>query len=147
MRGGICFLLLIAGLSGCASRNPGSRRELRSFRDSISYTQLDTSCLHYNRGLQLRGWSRLKEVSLSVPDSTGKQYVERIVYATEEWGMADSTGLVSVSANTVNEQGVTSSVSVEQEVTRRKTSRIVWWILILVLIILICLLRKLRRIK
>ena len=145
MRGGICFLLLIAGLSGCASRNPGSRRELRSFRDSISYTQLDTSCLHYNRGMQLRGWSHLKEVSLSVPDSTGKQYVERIVYATEEWGMADSTGLVS--ANTVNEQGVTSSVSVEQEVTRRKTSRIVWWILILVLIILICLLRKLRRIK
>ena len=68
----------------------------------------------------LRGWSRLKEVSLSVPDSAGKQYVERIVYATEEWGMADSTELVSVSANTVNEQGVTSSVSVEQEVTRRK---------------------------
>ena len=85
MRGGICFLLLIAGLSGCAS--------------------------------------------------------------TEEWGMADSTELVSVSANTVNEQGVTSSVSVEQEVTRRKTSRIVWWILIPGLIILICLLRKLRRIK
>ena len=138
MRGGICFLLLIAGLSGCASRNPGSRRELRSFRDSISYTQLDTSCLHYNRGMQLRGWARLKEVSLSVPDSAGKQYVERIVYATE---------LVSVSANTVNEQGVTSSVSVEQEVTRRKTSRIVWWILIPGLIILICLLRKLRRIK
>lgn len=105
MRGGICFLLLIAGLSGCASRNPGSRRELRSFRDSISYTQLDTSCLHYNRGMQLRGWARLKEVSLSVPDSAGKQYVERIVYATEEWGMADSTELVSVSANTVNEQG------------------------------------------
>jgi hypothetical protein len=97
--------------------------------------------------MQLRGWSRLKEVSLSVPDSAGKQYVERIVYATEEWGMADSTELVSVSANTVNEQGVTSSVSVEQEVTRRKTSRIVWWILIPGLIILICLLRKLRRIK
>lgn len=147
MRTGVCLLLIIAGLSGCASRNPGRRGELRSFRDSISYTQLDTSCLHYNRGMQLRGWSRLKEVSLSVPDSAGSQYVERIVYATEEWGMADSTDLLSVSANTVNEQGVISSVSVEQEVIKRKTGRIVWWVLIPGLIILVCLVRKLRWIK
>ena len=147
MRTGICFLLLIAGLSGCASRNPGSRRQQSTDRHTILHTRLDTSCLHYNRGMLLRGWSRLKEVSLSVPDSAGSQYVERIVYATEEWGMADSTELVSVSANMVNEQSVTSSVSVKQEVTRRKTSRIVWWILIPGLIILICLLRKLRRIK
>lgn len=147
MRIGVCFLLLIGGLSGCASRNSGSRRELRSFRDSISYTQLDTTCLHYNRGVQLQGWSRLKEVSLSVPDSAGSQYIERIVYTTEEWGMVDSTDLLSVSANTINEQGVTSSVTVEQEVIRRKTSRIVWWVLIPGLIILICLLRKLRWIK
>lgn len=147
MRIGVCFLLLIAGLSGCASRNPGRREQLYSSTDSTSYTRLDTSCLHYNRGVQLQGWSRLKEVSLSVPDSAGSQYIERIVYATEEWGMVDSTDLLSVSANTINEQGVTSSVTVEQEVIRRKTSRIVWWVLIPGLIILICLVRKLRWIK
>lgn len=147
MRVGVCFLLLIAGLSGCASRNPGSREQLYSSRDSISYTQLDTSCLHYTRETRLQGRSRLKEISFSLPDSLGRQHVECIVYATEEWGIADSAVMLSVSANTVNKQGVTSSVSVSREVIKHKTNRIVWWVLIPGLIILACLVRKLRRIK
>lgn len=68
MRVGFYFLLLIAGLSGCASRNPGRREQLYSSTDSTSYTRLDTSCLHYNRGVQLQGWSRLKEVSRTGSD-------------------------------------------------------------------------------
>lgn len=143
----IFLLVIVAGLSGCASRNPGSREQLYSSRDSISYTQLDTSCLHYNRETRLQGWSRLKEISFSLPDSIGRQHVERIVYATEEWGMADSADILSVSANVVNKQEVTSSVFVGREVIKSKPNRIVWWILIPGLIILVCLVRKLRRIK
>lgn len=147
MRTAIFLLIIVAGLSGCASRNPGSREQYYTYVDSVSHTQLDTSCLQFNRNTQLRISSRLKEYSFSPPDSAGRQFVERIVYAAEEWEMADSTDLLSVSANTVTGQRATSSVSVRQEVIKHKTNRIVWWILIPVLILLVYLLRKLRRIK
>jgi len=147
MRVVIFLLVIVAGLSGCASRNPGSRKQYYTYADSVSHTQLDTSCLQFNRNTQLRISSRLKEYSFSPPDSAGRQFVERIVYAAEEWEMADSTDLLSVSANTVTGQRATSSVSVRQEVIKHKTNRIVWWVLIPGLIILVCLVRKLRRIK
>lgn len=147
MRTAIFLLIIVAGLSGCASRNPGSREQYYTYADSVSHTQLDTSCLQFNRNTQLRISSRLKEYSFSPPDSAGRQFVERIVYAAEEWEMADSTDLLSVSANTVTGQRATSSVSVRQEVKKSKTNRVVWWILIPGLIILVCLARKLRRIK
>lgn len=147
MRAAIFLLIIVAGLFGCASRNPGSREQYYTYADSVSHTQLDTSCLQFNRNTQLRISSRLKEYSFSPPDSAGRQFVERIVYAAEEWEMADSTNLLSVSANMVTGQRATSSVSVRQEVIKHKTNRIVWWVLIPGLIILACLARKLRRIK
>lgn len=147
MRAAIFLLIIVAGLFGCASRNPGSREQYYTYADSVSHTQLDTSCLQFNRNTQLRISSRLKEYSFSPPDSAGRQFVERIVYAAEEWEMADSTDLLSVSANTVTGQRATSSVSVRQEVIKSKTNRVVWWILIPVLILLVYLLRKLRRMK
>lgn len=147
MRAAIFLLIIVAGLSGCASRNPGSREQYYTYADSVSHTQLDTSCLQFNRNTQLRISSRLKEYSFSPPDSAGRQFVERIVCAAEEWEMADSTDLLSVSANTVTGQRATSSVSVRQEVIKSKTNRVVWWILIPVLILLVYLLRKLRRMK
>ena len=140
MRTVIFLLIIVAGLSGCASRNPGSREQYYTYADSVSHTQLDTSCLQFNRNTQLRISSRLKEYSFSPPDSVGRQFVE-------EWEMADSTDLLSVSANTVTGQRATSSVSVRQEVIKSKTNRVVWWVLIPGLIILVCLVRKLRRIK
>lgn len=137
MREAILLLMIVAGLSGCASRNPGSREQYHRYTDSVSQMQLDTSCLQYNRKTLLHVRSGLKEFSFSPPDSVGHQYVERILYATEEWEMADSAELLSVSANMVNEQVVTSAVSVGQEVIKSKTNRIVWWIIALGLFILI----------
>lgn len=87
MRIVFCLCLMMTGLSGCVTRNFGSKEQLYAHTDSMTYARLDTSCFHYNRQTQLRGWSRLKEVSFSSPDSLGKQYVERVVYATEKWGV------------------------------------------------------------
>lgn len=43
MKVAISLLIIVAGLSGCASRNPGNREQYYKYADSISYTQLDTS--------------------------------------------------------------------------------------------------------
>lgn len=143
MREAVCLLLLIAGLSGCVSRNPGSREMFYTYRDSVSRTQLDTSCLHYNRHTLLQGKTRLKEISLSSPDSTGNQHVERIVYAAEEWNVTDSAEVSSTSVVVANNQIVTAVGLTEKEVVKQKPHRIAGYVLVLFfIIIIICIFRK-----
>ena len=123
------LFLAMAGLSGCVTRNSGSRKLFSAYKDSMVYTRLDTSCLHYNRRIQLRGSSRLKEISFSSPDSSGKQYVERVAYTAEEWGVADSAEVLSTSTTVADNQEFHSINSFEKEVIKTKTNSIVWLVL------------------
>ena len=133
----IYCLLAVAGLFGCASRNPGSREQFYAYKDSMAYARLDTSAWHCNRHTQLRLSSRLKEISLSSPDSSGNQHVERIVYATEEWGIADSTEVLSASATVTEKQVAHTSIAAEKETVKRKPNRCITCLIILFLLSLI----------
>ena len=128
MRVVLYLFLVMAGLSGCVTRNSGSRELFSAYRDSMVYTRLDTSCLHYNRGTQLRGSSRLKEISFSSPDSSGKQHVERVVYAMEEWGVRDSAEVLSA--------GITADTKAEDTIVKYEPRSDVKWILVLFLLLL-----------
>lgn len=142
MRVTISLLIIVAGLFGCALRNPKSREQYYKYTDSISHTQLDTSCLQFNRNTQLRINSRLKEFSFSPPDSAGRQYVERIVYATEEWGVEDSAKMISSAASVIERQEVYSSVLTGKEVVKQKSNNIAWLVIGLGLVSLLFLLWK-----
>lgn len=122
MREAILLLMIVAGLSGCASRNPGSREQYHRYTDSVSQMQLDTSCLQYNRKTLLHVRSGLKEFSFSPPDSIGHQYVERIVYATEQWDVADSAEMEVTASATTERQEIHSSVAAGKEVVKQKTN-------------------------
>lgn len=128
------FILIVAGVFGCTSRHSVSRERVYAYTDSVMRTRLDTSCLRYNRQTQVRTRSRLKEISFSSPDSTGSQYVERIVYVAEEWGMTDSSEVMSTTAGIEQNQATSSLVSVEKEIVKQKTNRIVWLVLTLLLV-------------
>lgn len=134
MREAILLLMIVAGLSGCASRNPGSREQYHRYTDSISQMQLDTSCLQYNRKTLLHVRSGLKEFSFSPPDSVGRQYVERIVYTTEEWGVADSTEMEVTASAITERQEIRSSMVAGKEVVKEKTNYTVWLVIGLVLV-------------
>lgn len=142
MRVAIFILIIVAGLSSCASRNPGSREQYHRYTDSVSHMQLDTSCLQFNRNTQLRISSKLKEFSFSPPDSTGRQFVERIVCVTEEWGVEDSAKMISTAASVIERQEVHSSVLTGKEVVKQKTNSITWFVIGLVLVSLLFLLWK-----
>lgn len=142
MREAILLLMIVAGLSGCASRNPGSREQYHRYTDSISQMQLDTSCLQYNRKTLLHVRSGLKEFSFSPPDSIGHQYVERIVYATEEWGVADSTEMEVTASATSERQEIHSSLEAGKEVVKQKTNYTVRVVIGLVLVSFLYLLWK-----
>lgn len=142
MRAAIFLLIIVAGLFGCASRNPGSREQYYTYADSVSHTQLDTSCLQFNRNTQLHIRSRLKEFSFSSPDSAGRQFVERIVYATEEWGVEDSAEMISAATSITERQEVSSSVFAGKEVVKQKSNNIVWLVIGLVLVSFLFLLWK-----
>lgn len=142
MRVAISLLIIVAGLFGCALRNPKSREQYYKYTDSISHTQLDTSCLQFNRNTQLRINSRLKEFSFSPPDSAGRQYVERIVCVTEEWGVEDSAKMISSAASVIERQEVHSSVLTGKEVVKQKSNNIAWLVIGLGLVSLLFLLWK-----
>lgn len=142
MRVAISLLIIVAGLFGCALRNPKSREQYYKYTDSISHTQLDTSCLQFNRNTQLRINSKLKEFSFSPPDSAGRQFVERIVCVTEEWGVEDSAEMISSAASVIERQEVHSSVLTGKEVVKQKTNSITWFVIGLVLVSLLFLLWK-----
>lgn len=142
MRVAISLLIIVAGLFGCALRNPKSREQYYKYTDSISHIQLDTSCLQFNRNTQLRINSKLKEFSFSPPDSAGRQFVERIVCVTEEWGVEDSAEMISSAASVIERQEVHSSVLTGKEVVKQKTNSITWFVIGLVLVSLLFLLWK-----
>lgn len=142
MRVAILLLMIVAGLSGCASRNPGSREQYHRCTDSVSQMQLDTSCLQYNRKTLLHVRSGLKEFSFSPPDSVGHQYVERIVYATEQWGVADSTEMEVTASATAERQEIHSSLEAGKEVVKQKTNYTVRVVIGLVLVSFLYLLWK-----
>lgn len=142
MREAIFIWMIVAGLSGCASRNPGSWEQYSRYADSVSHIQLDTSCLQYNRKTQLRIRSGLKEFTFFPPDSAGRQYVERIVYATEEWGVADSAVMEATASATTERQEIHSSLAIGKEVVKQKTNYMTQIVIGLVLVSFLFLLWK-----
>ncbi len=134
MRTVLYLFLAMAGLSGCVTRNSGSKEQFSAYKDSMTYTRLDTSCLHYNRQTRLRGTSRLKEISFSLPDSSGKQHVERVVYATEEWNVADSAEILSAGLATTKKQVMNTGVSTEKTITKHESRYTGKWMLVLLLL-------------
>ena len=147
MRVVLYLFLVMAGLSSCATRNSGSRELFSAYKDSMVYTRLDTSCLHYNRGTQLRGSSRLKDISFSSPDSSGKQHVERVVYATEEWGVRDSAEVLSAGITADTRSVMNMEMSVEDTIVKYEPKSDVKWILVLFLLPFVYRLWKKWRIK
>lgn len=142
MRVVLYLFLVMAGLSGCVTRNSGSRELFSAYKDSMVYTRLDTSCLHYNRGAQLRGSSRLKEISFSSPDSSGKQHVERVVYATEEWGVRDSAEVFSEGKATTDKLHINTVMSLKKAITKYEPGHVVGYIIVLFLFFVPCLLYR-----
>lgn len=136
MRTVLYLFLAMAGLSGCVTRNSGSRELFSAYKDSMVYTRLDTSCLLYNRGTQLRGSSRLKEISFSSPDSSGKQHVERVVYAMEEWGVRDSAEVLSAGITADTKSVMNMEISAEDTIVKYEPRSDVKWILVLFLLLL-----------
>lgn len=134
MRTVLYLFLLLTGLSGCVTRTYGSKEHLYAYKDSMTYVQLDTSCLHYNRHTRLRGRLRLKEVSFSSPDSVGKQHVERVVCATEEWGVADSTEVFAMRTVTTERQDTNTVLSAEKVITKQEPRRVVSYLVFLLLL-------------
>lgn len=134
MRTVLYLFLVITGLSGCVTRNSGSKEQSSAYKDSMTYTRLDTSCLHYNRRAWLRGSSRLKEISFSSPDSSGKQHVERVAYVTEEWSMTDSAEVLSTKKSATEKQDINTTVSVEKTITKHESKHTGKWMLVLLLL-------------
>lgn len=147
MRTVLYLFLATAGLSGCVTRNSGSREQFSAYKDSVAYTRLDTSCLHYNRGIQLRGSFRLKEISFSSPDSSGKQHVERVVYAMEEWGVRDSAEVLSAGITADTKSVMNMGISAEDTIVKYEPRSDVKWILVLFLLPFVYWLWKKWRIK
>ena len=136
MRVVLYLFLVVIGLSGCVTRNR-SREQFYAYKDSMVYIQLDTSCLHYDRQTHLRGNSRLKEISFSSPDSSGKQHVERVAYVTEEWSMTDSAEVLFTKKSATEKQDINSTISAEKVMTKHEPGRIVGWVLVLFLLLLL----------
>lgn len=142
MRPVLYVFLLITGLSGCVTRTHGSKEHLYAYKDSMTYIQLDTSCLHYNRHTRLQGRLRLKKISFSLPDSTGKQHVERVVCATEEWGVADSAEVFAMGTVTTERQDTNTVLSAEKVITKQEPRHIVRYLVFLLLLCFVYVLWK-----
>lgn len=128
MREVIYTLLLVWGLSGCATRNQGRYDRSYAYTDSLEYVWRDSLRLLYNRQTQVQIRSELQELSFSAPDSGGQQYVERVVRRREEWGIADSAGVVAERSLSGQERQIQSVDLMEKKIVK-KGHTTVWWIL------------------
>lgn len=124
----VCFylVLIICSLSGCAVRNPGHAKQAYVRMDSLRQTQSDSFHIWQNREVLTRIKSHYQHLSFSPPDSAGRQHVQSITYATEEYRQKDSAGLSLAHSSGDDIRSYSLTAVKAEETVKEKRRQAVW---------------------
>ena len=110
MKNHIYLIAIICGLSGCISHKKEMEYKYRFTTDSIFHVRSDNSLQINQRWTRGLGTETIRELTFSIPNDSGKQYLEKVIYSKRKWCMEDSI-------RTNIEKTVTDSIAIKQQNT------------------------------
>lgn len=108
MKNNIYLIAIICGFSGCISHKKEMEYKYRFTTDSISHIRLENSLQINQRWTRGLGTETIRELTFSIPNDSGKQYLEKVIYSKRKWCMEDSI-------RTNIEKTVTDSIAIKQQ--------------------------------
>ena len=108
MKNHIYLIAIICGLSGCISYKKEMEYKYRFTTDSIFHVRSDNSLQINQRWTRGLGTETIRELTFSIPNDSGKQYLEKVIYSKRKWCMEDSI-------RTDSEKTVTDSITIKQQ--------------------------------